>query len=67
MNNFDGGVETSYNVKFKNCERDDYQMMYNDSVVLVSDTVKNTNDTTIATKLCPTLAGQRELFQNLYL
>ena len=41
MNNFDGGVETSYNVKFRNCERDDYEMMHNDSVVFVSDTVKN--------------------------
>jgi hypothetical protein len=58
MHNINEGIEVNYNAHFRNCERDDYELMFNESIVYVPDIIKNQNDTVIGTKLCPTMTDK---------
>ena len=66
MHNTEDGIETNYNVDFRNCERKDYEMMYNESVQ-VSEDISKQNDTLIATKLCPKFNDNPEFLSKMYL
>ena len=61
------GTERNYNAKFRNCIRDDYEMMYDKDTIEVSRSITNLTDIEIGTKLCPDVNISNEMWYKMYL